>query len=629
MPKPVSKKTVPQPVAKQAEGKQTAPKRWLNLVGVAVAITVVVLLISLLRPLPEEPQVAAEPIKPSIDFTTASRPMAVSTDGYVGSEQCQECHRHEHETWYNSFHRTMTQVASKKSIVGDFKDKLLVRGNQLYKLKTDGEQFWAEVENPHPKAAEALHARSKHPIVLTTGSHHMQVYWMLSGHGREVIDLPFVWMIDEQRWIPRESSFLVAPVVANAETFSSWNSSCMNCHTTHANRALEDPKTPQSTVAEFGISCEACHGPGQSHIASHRSTDTNTPKKPDPMVDPSRMVHDRSAQVCGQCHMAWHRETPGSDLTLRPGDELGKVRESVTNPYQFWRDGMVRIVGREFNGLQASKCYKLGELSCLNCHEMHPSKDDSRTLEEWNEDQLKVGMRGDTACLTCHEKYRGDANLTQHTHHPASSAGSRCYNCHMPNTTYGLLKATVSHQITSPSVKETLGAGRPNACNLCHLDKTLGWTDKALVQWYGRVPVDATEFKTDLAMSVDMAIQGDAAQRALMAWHLGWEPARTASKDDWMAPLLALLMTDDYPAVRSIAHRSLQNIGGYSDIRYDSEMSREQLEQARDAIIEKWTSQIVPTNRPELLLTPTTGWDHNAIRELLKRRDMTPVFLHE
>ena len=51
-----------------------------------------------------------------------------------------------------------------------------------------------------------------------------------------------------------------------------------------------------------------------------------------------------------------------------------------------------------------------------------------------------------------------------------------CYNCHMPYTSYGLLKALRSHQITGPSVTTSVQTGRPNACNACHLDKPLGWT---------------------------------------------------------------------------------------------------------------------------------------------------------
>ena len=66
--------------------------------------------------------------------------------------------------------------------------------------------------------------------------------------------------------------------------------------------------------------------------------------------------------------------------------------------------------------------------------------------------------------------------ISAHTHHRAESSGSRCYNCHMPRTTFGLLHAMRSHQVSVPTVKESLDHGRPNACNLCHLDKTLAWS---------------------------------------------------------------------------------------------------------------------------------------------------------
>ena len=62
--------------------------------------------------------------------------------------------------------------------------------------------------------------------------------------------------------------------------------------------------------------------------------------------------------------------------------------------------------------------------------------------------------------------------------------GSRCYNCHMPHTTFGLLRAMRSHQVSSPNVRESLDYGRPNACNLCHLDETLSWTADKLHAWY-------------------------------------------------------------------------------------------------------------------------------------------------
>ena len=56
-------------------------------------------------------------------------------------------------------------------------------------------------------------------------------------------------------------------------------------------------------------------------------------------------------------------------------------------------------------------------------------------------------------------------------------------NCHMPYTAYALFKGIRSHQIDSPSAKMTLRGGRPNACNQCHLDKTLQWTAERLEAW--------------------------------------------------------------------------------------------------------------------------------------------------
>ena len=142
----------------------------------------------------------------------------------------------------------------------------------------------------------------------------------------------------------------------------------------------------------------------------------------------------------------------------------------------FWSDGQVRVSGREFNGLAASACFKRGEMSCLSCHSLHHYQDP--------DDQLGARMEGNQACLQCHSSFA--AKLESHTHHRAESTGSLCYNCHMPFTTYGLLKAIRSHTITSPTVRSSLATGRPNACNLCHLDKSLGWTAQKLNGWYGQ-----------------------------------------------------------------------------------------------------------------------------------------------
>ena len=95
--------------------------------------------------------------------------------------------------------------------------------------------------------------------------------------------------------------------------------------------------------------------------------------------------------------------------------------------------------------------------------------------------------------------------VAAHTRHGADSAGSSCYNCHMPYTTYGLLKTIRSHTIGSPTVKESVESGRPNACNLCHLDKTLAWTGDALARWYGTPAVALNEDERSVAASLRSA----------------------------------------------------------------------------------------------------------------------------
>jgi predicted CXXCH cytochrome family protein len=135
--------------------------------------------------------------------------------------------------------------------------------------------------------------------------------------------------------------------------------------------------------------------------------------------------------------------------------------------------------GRDYNGLIESACFQSGTLSCLSCHSMHESDP---------VDQLNTAAEGNEACLQCHETYRD--RIEQHTHHPEDSAGSTCYNCHMPHTVYGLLKSIRSHYIDSPDAVESSRVGRPNACNLCHLDRSHEWTANYLSEWYGYPPAE-------------------------------------------------------------------------------------------------------------------------------------------
>lgn len=120
---------------------------------------------------------------------------------------------------------------------------------------------------------------------------------------------------------------------------------------------------------------------------------------------------------------------------------------------------------------------------------------------------------------------------------------------------YGLLKVNRSHRVSSPSVQATIQFGRPNACNLCHLDKTLDWAADHLNDWYGQEKPKLTKDEVETAASILHFVKGDAAQRAIQAAVFAWQPAREVSGTDWMRPFLLNGMDD--PMKRFASLRSV------------------------------------------------------------------------
>jgi hypothetical protein len=190
----------------------------------------------------------------------------------------------------------------------------------------------------------------------------------------------------------------------------------------------------------------------------------------------------------------------------------------------------------------------------------------------------------------------------------------------MPQTTYALFKAIRSHRIDSPNVTSTLQTGRPNACNLCHLDQSLGWTQGHLVSWYGQVNVELpADHKNTPAMSIH-ALRGDAAVRVISAAAFGSAPAIAASPHASPVQVLAELLVDPYAAVRFVAARSLRAQPGYADLDYDFLAPPAAREQARQAVRLRLTA----TGK-----LPENSLDELTLHVLLSARDNRPVTIAE
>ena len=601
------------------------------------------------------------------EATVTNRPIEVRSDGYVSSGRCAACHPAQYATWFGSFHRSMTQIATPETVLADFDGvRVSAEHGGPMALERRGDEFWAEFDDPDWDSTSAASPRIMRQVVMITGSHYQQVYWYPTGRDRLLGQLPAMYLIREQRWISRSSAFLRPPEHAQSET-GRWNVSCVNCHATHGKGELDATvdRPPSewranTTVAEFGIACEACHGPGERHQAVNidpiRRYSLHLTGRPDSTtVLPLSLESRLSSQVCGQCHSIWLGGTPSEGLPYRPGDNLTDSRDLIQPSRQmgtpsmqgilaeapafledqFWSDGMVRVSGREYNGLIDSPCYRDAteeneRLSCLSCHTMHKTADDPRSVEEWADThQVGSGMYGNEACLQCHSTLQ--QTLTTHTRHEVESSGSSCYNCHMPYTSYGLLRAQRSHEISSPTVAATLETGRPNACNLCHLDKTLEWTSQYLEEWYGTPRPPLGQDQQGIAASVLWSLSGDAGNRALTAWSMGWFPAQEASGTSWMLPYLALGLDDPYDAVRFISGRSLESLPGFADFSYDFLGSPEHKLEATSTAMARWrTLGGAGSRRGAPLLLDDDGLPHaSEWQRLLFLRDHRRVRLLE
>ncbi|MDQ3034017.1 MAG: hypothetical protein M3Y87_16500, partial [Myxococcota bacterium] len=315
---------------------------------------------------------------------------------YVGSGECQRCHPDHHASWARTFHRTMTQEASDEAVLGEFDGRTLSYGGLEARMTRDEGRFVIAIEQDGVELERAI-------VERTVGSHRYQQF--LAREGDAWWRLPIAWDVEEARFFHMNAAFLTPdPAGLGARTIeradyrrhvTRWNDNCVFCHNVAPDPGL-DPATGRFTteVAELGIACEACHGPGGEHAARnadplrrywlHYLTDHDDG---DPtIVSPARLPPEQRADVCGRCHGQRITDDVGAFLAsgdpFVPGDDLALYssplwhdttigdQERVFEP-RFWGDGTPRLTAYEYQGLLLSRCASEGALTCTDCHGMH------------------------------------------------------------------------------------------------------------------------------------------------------------------------------------------------------------------------------------------------------------------
>jgi predicted CXXCH cytochrome family protein len=543
----------------------------------------------------------------------AGEPGLHKSYGYLGSGACAECHPGASHSFSQTYHRTMTRRISelRSDEMPELPAKLETRGRIFEVARALFDQRRIELQGPSLHSiAEKLVALSdlpgssldldlrvdaifrdtpveRHDLVLVTGSHHYLAFWVEAGSGEELRQLPFVWLLRERVWVPREEAFLAPP--GSLPHIARWNGSCVQCHSL-AGMPREHNGRYDTQVAELGITCEACHGPGEAHADAMRSPlrryaarNGFTPPGTDrssTILNPLETSSAEASARCGQCHAYFAPEDPnewwehgfvratapsvasGSPRWPAPPALPGRVLLEPNRPEIaasvglsrdldsiFWPDGSVIVGGREYNGLIRSACYERGsnksQLGCLDCHSMHNAAPN---------DQLKPDWQG--RCIACHTGLSNGP--TEHSRHPEIVG---CGDCHMPKTSYALLSAIASHRITIP---EPTSAAPPSACVLCHTARSSSWLSAGYGRLYGPNSASAegpNESDAKLPLAVQFALSGNAVTRALLARALVAPLAVQLSGPAFPQAIVERLLADPYPAVRHIARRSLAELG--------------------------------------------------------------------
>ena len=257
------------------------------------------------------------------------KPGAGTTAGYVSSSACLGCHPGEHASFRRTFHRTMTQVATPESIGAPLDGRPLDLDGRTVRFDRRGDEVWLTLPDPDATIAGRPAADVTRRVVLTTGSHREQAFWVAGERRGDLRLAPFVWLVKDAAFVPRRDAFPLPPDEPMPPV--RWASSCIACHAV-AGEPRHDLASDSfdSRAAELGVSCEACHGPGAAHVERHRDPIAryaqHASKSPDPtIVHPERLPPSAPLRSAGNAMPTRSRVTSRSGGRMATRGRFGRA----------------------------------------------------------------------------------------------------------------------------------------------------------------------------------------------------------------------------------------------------------------------------------------------------------------
>ncbi len=497
---------------------------------------------------------------------------------YVGPEACVECHEQQYTRWRAHPHSKMNANVSETTVVGDFSGTAIEYAGGKTVFSNEDGQFIMAINYPG-------HPARRYRVTRTVGSRVFQMYIGVQTDGPEpqgdpIYDeerkLPFAYSIYRGEWFPEtydEPQYvpeydadgnLTKEHAYQTRNFRPvWEQSCLWCHNTYPYHArmqkrmlgfppshlslekvlfpiehrdsLRTHSFPHEELVTLGISCESCHFGGREHIQEKREIrflpdgEHLTFAKATPqLIDQARESPYVMNAICAQCHSAPQPKYPNLASTWNSSESLD---------------------------MQGGSCAT--EVRCVDCHNPH------RALPPANPEGMeRLSLKSVQSCVRCHEPYKDPKAAAAHSKHPVSSKVT-CLDCHMPKIVHGRADMVRSHHISSPTDPRMLAQAAPNACNLCHLDKSISWTLTELQKgWNAKLEPNDFWLKSyggrlDRPMGTAWLHHPSPAVRKAAATALSYSPLGNAA-----VRLVARTLNDRVPSNRLFGRLALERIIG-------------------------------------------------------------------
>ena len=405
-------------------------------------------------------------------------------------QQCAECHPREYADWVDSDHAWAARPPSSLLDAPAFcAQEFHSHGDQLT-FRSDPSGRFVVQTSWHDTPLPVVAAVGRQPLVQYIVPGERGAQQVLSSAWDPQLKNWFDVFADDER-LKAEGTALrhLGDWGHTTGRGMTWNSQCAACHMTGYHKGYNRfTDTYNSTYEQMGVTCIACHP-----AAAPDPIDACTAGRYTRVLSPQL-----ASAVCASCHA----RAEVFDDHFRPGNcfEDHYRLELPVAPGVFYANGMQRDEVFCETGFRLSRMGAAG-VTCMDCHDPHTGK----TILPWEDNSL---------CLRCHaiqkevngKKAPFSAGAPEGTC-DRTSIGGRCVECHMPESTYMARDPRRDHSLNIPDPQLSREIDVPNACTMCHRNRSNEWAAQVLAQ---AIPHQIVEQRRPRIRAVHAAMQGHA-----------------------------------------------------------------------------------------------------------------------